>query len=45
VLEQVLKDYGIQVLVNLDDKERVLVADPGIDLTAEVLVRLERLTP
>jgi Skp family chaperone for outer membrane proteins len=45
VLEQVLKDYDIQILLNLDDKERVLIADPAIDLTAEVLARLERLNP
>jgi Skp family chaperone for outer membrane proteins len=43
ILEQVLKDYGIQILVNLDDKDRVLVAEPGIDLTPEVLARLEKL--
>jgi len=45
VLEQVLKDYDLQIFLNLDDKERVLTADPAIDLTAEVLARLERLNP
>jgi len=45
VLEQVIKDRGIQVLVNLDDADRVLSADPAIDITADVMAQLAKGKP
>jgi len=45
IIEQVIKDRGIHILVNLDDKDRVLAADPAIDITAEVIAQLANAKP
>lgn len=39
-LEHVVREKGIHVLVDLDDKSRVLWADPQIDITGDVVLAL-----
>jgi hypothetical protein len=42
ILAKGVKERGIQVLVNLDDKVRVLWSDPEIDVTGDVVMAVNQ---
>lgn len=42
ILEALVKQRGIHILLNIDEKERVLWSSPEIDITNEVILALNR---
>ncbi len=40
ILGQIVKERGVQLLINLDDQERVLWSNPAIDITNDVVALL-----